>query len=173
MQHLSEYEREDQFLAFGGTGGLLNLDKVRAAQKVLDKISRYQQQQERQKKQRSGDALSCTSSSSSDMYVWVSILLFVYTRSPSTCVSFFFFPSSDGEPRSSSSKYCDKSEEFWDWSERSLNQQHPSTNPAGDHRVTLFDLCSSDGGLDWRTIKVNNIASSPPKHFLTLLFVAS
>lgn len=66
------------------------------------------------------------------------------------CYSSLSLSFSDGEP---SSKYCDKNSECWDWSERSLQQkQQPNT---GDHRVTLFDLCSSDGGLDWRTIKVN------------------
>lgn len=72
IQHLSEHGREDQFLAFGGTGGLLNLEKIRAAQKVLEKIARYQQlqQQEAEKRQkRSWDNLSCSSSNSSDMYV--------------------------------------------------------------------------------------------------------
>lgn len=72
LQHLSEHGREDQFLAFGGTGGLLNLEKIRAAQKVLEKIARYQQlqQQEAEKRQkRSWDNLSCSSSNSSDMYV--------------------------------------------------------------------------------------------------------
>lgn len=29
-------------MAFGGTGGLLNLDKIRAAQRLLHKIARYQ-----------------------------------------------------------------------------------------------------------------------------------
>lgn len=71
-----------------------------------------------------------------------------------------------------------------DWSERSLRRRQnpqpstpstpsssrtnqsastsvsPSSSP---HRVTLFDLCSSDGnGLDWRTIKVFIFYHCPP-----------
>ena len=61
-----------------------------------------------------------------------------------------------------------------DWSERSLRRRQQQTSTPSlsqttsssipvrsPHRVTLFDLCSTDGnGLDWRTIKVGRHRTS-------------
>lgn len=157
VQHLSEIGREDQFLAFHGTGGLLNLDKIRAAQKVLEKIARYQR--------------PSSSSSSTDKRS-------KRTRSRSD-QSFCSGGGGDGQCSSSDSwsdgttsgddQRCptrrnssgSSNGESWDWSERSLRRPKVSANAAAgggvtgtDHRVTLFDLSCNGAGLDLRTIKV-------------------
>ncbi|KAI9566032.1 hypothetical protein GHT06_009831 [Daphnia sinensis] len=137
LRHLSEIGREDQFLAFHGTGGLLNLDKIRAAQKVLEKIARYQRQSDKRPKrtQSRSDQSSSGQCSSSD-------------SGSDSCTT-----SDDGDTskrRNSASSRCSR-DVSWDWSERSLRQSKTGT----DHRVTLFDLCGNGaGGLDLRTVKV-------------------
>lgn len=124
VQHLSEIGRDDQFLAFHGTGGLLNLDKIRAAQRVLEKIGRYQRQSERRTQSRS-DQCSISSQYSSD--------------------SSTDDATSSGDERRNSCASSTAS----DWSERSLRQ-----TKTDHRVTLFDLCCNGPGGLDMRTVKV-------------------
>lgn len=65
LKHFSEYGEKDQFLAFTGTGGILNLDKIQAAQTVLEQIALYQDGEQSSK---STDAFSCSSYNSRSIF---------------------------------------------------------------------------------------------------------
>lgn len=127
MQHLSECGREDQFMAFAGTGGLLNLDKIRASQKVLDTIAVYQKRSkitipppppppadDAPTPQKETLARNHVVLREQEEWDWSQRALRATT------------PTTPGQQ---------------------------STNRA-DHQVQLFDLCGDGGGLDWRTIKI-------------------